>query len=152
MSVKYASLRPYPATPAPLLLPSPFPQIISCRTISNMASFRRKALRSRERVHPSARGVFADRGVTRYFQCLVRSGVCFKIYFASTVPARDVEHHPVRDIHQWCEIAGPPMAAAGHWSLHHGPACRVIAAGYSGTEQLTVTRATRLDSRHAANW
>ena len=26
--------------PAPLLLPSPFPQIISCRTISNMASFR----------------------------------------------------------------------------------------------------------------
>ena len=26
--------------PAPLLLPSPFPQLISCRTISNMAPFR----------------------------------------------------------------------------------------------------------------
>ena len=44
-------------------------------------------------------GVFADRGVARYLQCFVRIGVCFK-GFASTVPARDVEHHPVRDIHQ----------------------------------------------------
>ena len=48
-------------------------------------------------------------------------------------------------------MAGPPMAAAGQWSLRHAAGtCRVIAAGYSGTEQLTVIRATRLDSRHAA--
>ena len=30
-----------------------------------------------------------------------------------TVPARDVEHHPVRDVHQWCEMAGPPMGSGG---------------------------------------
>ena len=88
-------------------------------------------------------GAFADRGVARYLQCFVRIGVCFK-GFVSTVPARDVEHHPVRNIHQWCDcdMAGPPMAAAGQWSLRHGPAWRVIATGYSVTEQLTVTRAT----------
>ena len=63
-------------------------------------------------------GVFANRGIARYLQCFVRIGVCFK-GFASTVPVRDVEHRPVRDIRQWCEMAGPPMAAAGQWSLLH---------------------------------
>ena len=41
--------------------------------------------------------MFADREFARYLQCFVRIGVCFK-GFASTVPVRDVEHHPVRDI------------------------------------------------------
>ena len=41
MSAKYAPLRPYPATPGTSPpMPSPFPQIISCRTISSMASSR----------------------------------------------------------------------------------------------------------------
>ena len=65
---------PTQSLPAPLLLPSPFPQIISCRTISNMASFRLPL------VLPQQRGrVRAGQNVGNKLRSSVATGVTLEV-------------------------------------------------------------------------